>query len=78
MLKFYGFLFITSCSNLCHYRHYHLPLCYFVACIQMMEGFIAGGTLREEEIGPGEGTTVWERGKYVFFKEGNVVLDSGK
>ena len=48
----------------------------------MMEGFIAGGctggTLKAEEIGPGEGTTVWERGKYVFFKEGDAVLDSGK
>ena len=51
----------------------------------MMQGFIAGGCtggkLVAEEVGPGkaeEGETVWERGNYTFYKEGDAIMDSGK
>ena len=47
-----------------------------------MEGLIAagctGGCLTTAEVGPEGDDTVWERGNYVFYKDGDAVMDSGK
>ncbi|XP_072051638.1 uncharacterized protein [Amphiura filiformis] len=51
------------------------------ACMKMMEGLIAagctGGSLTTEEVGP-EGETIWERGNYIFYRNGDAIMDSGK